>query len=113
MGKFKAPIRISEDAIAECRDNLLAELIVTKNVTIDNTKITTQDMLDDIESEDKDNVFEILLGNAVEAKAEADRVITAAFNSEVSDNNIINHLIEKEKDLALERHLEGECEHEH
>ena len=53
------PIIISKDAISECRDHLLAELIVTGDVVVNSYKYTVQDLLDMMVAEDKVNCLGI------------------------------------------------------
>ena len=108
MGKFKAPIRISEDAIAECRDNLLADLIITESAVVNGDKYTIQDLLYYVETEDKDNIFAMLLIDSAESKTEAVRLITEAFDNQVNESYIEAHLIDEAEEAEAERRLEEE-----
>ena len=107
------PIIISKDAISECRDHLLAELIVTGDVVVNSYKYTVQDLLDMMVAEDKDSVFALVLKDCSEAKAQADRLIALAFDCEVCEEVIEAHLTDGAEDLALERRLEEEYEYDH
>tara|TARA_R110002096_G_C14063486_1_gene674652 strand:+ start:138 stop:431 length:294 start_codon:yes stop_codon:yes gene_type:complete len=92
-------LEVAESAILETRDELFTELIVTGNVSINGSKVTVYDLLEDMMCEDKDDVFAMLLVDSTEAKAHANELIWARFLSEYDDEAIEKHVIDEGESL--------------
>ena len=114
MGKFKAPIRISEDAIAECREKLVNELCYKPfNVTINDKFVHFHDMFEDAEVEDLFNIAVMLFVDKDDAHDHAVEILKKRFDILFSDAEIEAHLINEIEEDAAERHSQEKDEAEY
>ena len=84
-----------EDTISEARDDLFYEFYTTGNVILNTVKTTVFELLEQMDDEDKDNVFSMLVMGNDDAKEYALEVLRSAFDSEVSDEQIENHIVDE------------------
>jgi hypothetical protein len=112
MGKFKTPIHINEDAIAECRARLSVDIIYDEYATINGQRVEAFDLIEDAEQEDKNNIILMLLVDKDDSYYHTLEVLKKRFGEMFSDAEIETHLIDEAEELALERHLEETYEYE-
>jgi hypothetical protein len=104
--------RVSEDAIDECREELLASIIEDGYVIINGKKVHNFDLLEDADDEDLANITLMLLVDKDDALDHAVEILTQRFDVMFDDAEIAEHIIDERKDLALERHLEEAYDYE-
>ena len=88
-------LEVAESTILETRDNLFTELVVTGSVYINNHRVTVYELLEDMDVENKDCVFAMLLVDKSEAKSEANELLWSRFLSEYDDEAIEKHIIDE------------------
>ena len=92
-------LNIAEETINETRDNLFAELVVTKSVYVNSHRVTRYELIEGMDDEDKDFVFDKLLDDSSEAKSEAIELMWSRFLSEYDDEAIEKHIIDEATSL--------------
>lgn len=88
----------TEDTINEARDDLFYEMYTTGDVTVNGIKTTTFELLVHVESQ-LYNVFSMLVMGNEDAKEYALEALRSAFDSEVSDSQIENHIVDEACDI--------------
>tara|TARA_R110002126_G_scaffold51288_1_gene140416 strand:- start:410 stop:703 length:294 start_codon:yes stop_codon:yes gene_type:complete len=88
-------LNIAEETINETRDNLFAELVVTKSVYVNSHRVTRYELIEGMDDEDKDFVFDKLLDDSSEAKSEAIELMWSRFLSDYDDEAIEKHIIDE------------------
>tara|TARA_R110000868_G_scaffold13845_1_gene64338 strand:- start:229 stop:522 length:294 start_codon:yes stop_codon:yes gene_type:complete len=88
-------ISIAEDTIFEKRDDLFTELVVTGSVYINSHRVTMHELMEDMDAEDKDNVFAMMFVDVTEAKAAGTDLLWSAFISDYDDEAIEKHIIDE------------------
>jgi len=90
---------VAESTILETRDDLFTELVVTGSVYINSHRVTVYELLEDMDVEDKDCVFAMLLVDKSEAKSEANELLWSRFLAEYDDEAIEKHVIDEGESL--------------
>jgi hypothetical protein len=88
-------LNIAESTIIETRANLFAELLVTNSVYVNSHRVTRYELIQDMDDEDKDFVFDKLLDDSTEAKSEAIELMWSRFISDYNDTAIEKHIIDE------------------
>ena len=86
---------LPEYVLLDARSDLFYEMHTTGDVKINSVKHTVFDFLEYMDSEEKDNVFSMLVKGNNDAKEYALGLLSTAFNAEFNDEVIENHIIDE------------------
>ena len=92
-------MNIAESTILETRDNLFSELVVTGSAYVNSHRVTRYELIEGMDDEDKDFVFDKLLDDSSEAKSKAIWLLWSRFLSEYDDEAIEKHIIDEGESL--------------
>jgi len=90
-------VDVNETNIIETREDLFWELHTTGTVFVLGHKVTIFELLEDMDDEEKDNVFSMLVMSNDDAKEYALEKLMAAFKSAYDDGEIEDHYIDSKQ----------------
>jgi len=90
-------VEVNEDNIIDMREDLFWELHTTGDVKILGSNVDIFELLEDMDAEDKDNVFSMLVMGSEDAKEFALEKLMVAFKSAYDDATIEAHYIDEKE----------------
>ena len=85
---------INEEAIIDTRDDLFYELHTTGDVIIFGKKVSIFDLIEELDNEDMNNVFSMLVMGSEDAKEFALEKLMEIFKIQISDEDIEEHYVD-------------------